>query len=96
MEALFRIVPAGTKVRVIDQPYKTGWRHGVLYLEAHAPALVQAGEPTPAEGRFVEQVLKDAVASHPTYEIDWDSVDLLNLQPRGVAVPIPPRAAARA
>ena len=34
---LFDAVSVGTPVRIINQPYKAGWYHGVLYFEAHPP-----------------------------------------------------------
>lgn len=38
IESLFRQVPVGTPVRIVNQPQLLGWRDGNLYLEAH-PAL---------------------------------------------------------
>ena len=92
MEALFKMVPVGTKVRVIDQPYKTGWKGGVLYLEVHTPALQDSGEPTPAEKPFAEQAIKDALARRPNYDVDWDSIDMLLGKPQGMPIAVPPRA----
>ena len=34
---LFPLVPEGTQVRIINQPYVAGWLKGQLYLEAHQP-----------------------------------------------------------
>lgn len=45
IEALFRAVPVGTPVRVVDQPFKAGWQQGRLYLEVH---------PTQAEADAIE------------------------------------------
>ncbi|THB69139.1 MAG: hypothetical protein D6B28_11890 [Gammaproteobacteria bacterium] len=35
IEYFFNIVPKGTKVRIINAPYKAGWLMDQLYLEAH-------------------------------------------------------------
>ncbi len=35
IEYFFKIVPKGTKVRIINAPYKAGWMLDQLYLEAH-------------------------------------------------------------
>ncbi len=35
IEELFEYIEVGDKVNVIDQPVKTGWSGGVLYLEVH-------------------------------------------------------------
>ncbi|MGD8589853.1 MAG: L,D-transpeptidase family protein [Chromatiales bacterium] len=41
IEQFFQIVPVGTPVRIINQPYKAGWRNGELYVEAHRPLTEQ-------------------------------------------------------
>lgn len=43
--ALAKIVPVGTSVRIINEPYKFGIRGGKIYLEAHTP-LDDHGEPS--------------------------------------------------
>ena len=43
--ALAKIVPVGTSVRIINEPYKFGIRGGKIYLEAHTP-LDDNGEPS--------------------------------------------------
>lgn len=35
VEYLFDILPVGTTVRLINQPFKAGWHAGLLYFEAH-------------------------------------------------------------
>ncbi|SDS44219.1 L,D-transpeptidase family protein [Pseudomonas oryzae] len=42
---LAKMVPVGTPVRIINQPYKFGVAGGKVYLEAHTP-LNDAGEPS--------------------------------------------------
>ena len=42
---LAKMVPVGTPVRIINQPYKFGVADGKVYLEAHTP-LNDAGEPS--------------------------------------------------
>lgn len=37
IEKLFKEVPVGTPVRIVNQPYLAGWLHGMLYLQAYAP-----------------------------------------------------------
>ena len=38
IEALYSMVPSGTRVQIVDQPIKLGWDESGLYLESH-PAL---------------------------------------------------------
>ena len=37
IEALFEQVATGTPVQIVNQPVKTGWHQGVLYIEVHPP-----------------------------------------------------------
>lgn len=41
IEPLFRMVSIGTKVLIINKPYKAGWLGKKLYLEAHMPLFEQ-------------------------------------------------------
>ena len=42
IEALYKTVPVGTAVNIVNQPVKIGWTaDGTLYLEAH-PALMES------------------------------------------------------
>lgn len=41
IEILYNLVEVGTKVIIINQPYKAGWMGKKLYLEAHMPLFEQ-------------------------------------------------------
>ena len=64
IEALFKTVPVGTAVNIVNQPVKLGWTaDGTLYLEAH-PALHESsvdGEDVVAEAVVAEAVAAEAV-----------------------------------
>ena len=68
--ALFPLVPAGTKVRLITEPVKVAWVQGQLLLEVHPPV--------DAEGQSIEpdlQVLEpllDQELGNDTAAIHWD------------------------
>ena len=83
IETLFREVPKGTPVRIIDQPYKAGWRDGVLYLESHPPL---DGQPvrnfTPAVRTVVRALRGRSV------QIDWERVQRVAEDARGIPAPI--------
>lgn len=89
MEALFKRVPVNTPVRVVNQPYKTGWKNGILYVEAHPNG-------TPPDLAAIREPLVLAVQNKPDYAIDWNWVESLTLQPRGVPVPVPRQSEVRA
>ncbi len=86
IEKLFQQVKIGTRVEIINQPYKVGAREGILYLEAH-PYLEEDAERfknniTPIVELIIEQTREDE------YDIDWDIVRQVNAAPNGVPVAI--------
>lgn len=90
-ESLFSQVPVGTKVRIINQPYKTAWRKGVLYVEAHP----NVGDDDPPDFAGLEAELKRAVRRRAGYGIDWQWVQNVALFPRGVPLPVPTTGSTR-
>lgn len=72
IEALFKAVKIGTQVHVINEPYKIGWIHEKLYLEAHLPLQEQQAEL--ADLIPVAQLI--LTATHEDKDaVDWDKVD---------------------
>jgi len=51
IEALFKVVPIGTPVTIVNQPYKLGWTPEGLYLEAHPPLAKDAPKTTDEPSR---------------------------------------------
>jgi L,D-transpeptidase ErfK/SrfK len=98
-EELFPLVEPGTAVHVVDQPIKTGWRAGELYLEVHpgqpdADAVESGGRPSSPAPSGVEERVAEAAGSD-VERIDWYAVGLAALARRGVPVRVTlaPRAA---
>jgi L,D-transpeptidase ErfK/SrfK len=90
-ERLYREVPAGTAVRVIDQPVKLGWRQGVLYLEVHptqsqADELEQTGRMTDAPVPDLHDDVSRAAAGQS--QIDWAAVERAARERSGIPVRI--------
>jgi L,D-transpeptidase ErfK/SrfK len=70
IQALFEMVPVGTKVTIVNEPLKVAWVDGELLLEAHPPvdAMGQAHEPDVDQfSQLLQQVVGDA-----TVAIHWD------------------------
>ncbi len=91
-ERLYREVPTGTPVLVVDQPVKLGWRDDALYLEIHpsqsqADELEQTGQLTsvPILG-LREEVSR--VAGERVELIDWSAVERAARERSGVPVRI--------
>jgi len=83
---LFPEVPLGTRVRIINEPYLTGWRDGRLYLDAHKPLSEQAAQ----SGKKLV-ALEQALAVKAAYGkvvIDWARARKVANEARGIPVPI--------
>ena len=82
IEALFKMVPPGTAVHIVNQPYKLGWGEAGLYLEAHPPLLeLQAAvewTPTELTRLFV------AATEERRIEVSWDSAERVLQAARGI------------
>ena len=98
IEALYKAVPVGTPVTIVNQPYKLGWTDQGLYLEAHPPLTPDApkatDEPsktdtaevdTPVEGSLTE-LTRAYVAATQTRRADmrWDLAETVIQSARGL------------
>jgi L,D-transpeptidase ErfK/SrfK len=87
--SLFNHVPAGTEVRVVNQPYLAGWEEGALYLQAHKPLEEQAQ----AWGNNLEPMETAVTQAVATFglnpnAIDWGKARRVASLARGIPVPI--------
>lgn len=92
IEKLFAMVPPGTRVRVIDEPYKATWKDDVLYLEAHPP--VDGDGVARVDRKALDRRLRQALARRPAYAVDPEWLEEFIRRPSGIPVPVPdPRTA---
>ena len=100
IEALFKGVPIGTPVTIVNQPYKLGWTAAGLYLEAHPPLAKDApkavvDEPSRAdkaepvnvneEGSLTELTRVYVAATQARRaELRWDLAETVIESARGV------------
>jgi L,D-transpeptidase ErfK/SrfK len=89
IERLYETVPVGTSVRIVNQPYKVGWKEGVLYVEVH-PWL----EGTPAEHlndtTLLNQLVKLHLREYLDYPVDWQAVEQARIEANGIPVAVGP------
>lgn len=78
---LFRDVPVGTPVRIVNQPYKAGWRGDALYLEVHP--LLDDG-PVANLTPLVRALIN--ATRERRANIDWVAVERAAQQARGTPV----------
>ena len=87
IEALFNSVRVGAQVRIINQPYKSGWSNGMLYLEAHSRFDADQDSSndsfTPAIRKIVAEVPETL-----SQEVDWETVRATLLRSNGIPIPV--------
>jgi L,D-transpeptidase ErfK/SrfK len=85
IEALFRKVPVGTRVRIVDEPVLAGWADGELYLEVHPPlddARDLAADAEKAIAAAIERAGGADVA------LDREAIDRVVAERRGIPFPV--------
>jgi L,D-transpeptidase ErfK/SrfK len=107
IEALYKTVPVGTSVNIVNQAVKIGWTaDGTLYLEAH-PALMEsdvdgenvagAADATPIQESPLTSLMRAYIAAtdERRVELDWDAAERVAQFGSGVpeAVSVPGSAA---
>ena len=88
---LFDLIPIGTKVTVVNQPYMFGWHDGKLYLQAYAVMEDDKRDWSKNRKRLLDRMLAPKLRQRITdhdQEIDWNEVGDLAHTPRGVPVPV--------
>jgi L,D-transpeptidase ErfK/SrfK len=87
----FDLLPIGTKVTVVNQPYVFGWRDGTLYLQAYTVMEDDSRDWSKNRQRLLTHLLnpklQKKISAHDK-EIDWQRLGDLAHTPRAVPVPI--------
>jgi L,D-transpeptidase ErfK/SrfK len=91
IEQFFNMVPVGTQVRVVNQPFLFGWGNGQLYLQPLDVLEDDARDWSKAQrallGKSLSPALQQQLKTHHQ-QIDWDQVAALTHSPRGIPVPV--------
>src|SRR6202167_4235402 len=87
----FDLIPIGTKVTIVNQPYLFGWRDGTLYLQAYAVMEDDSRDWNKNHKRLqailLSPKLRHRAADHES-EIDWQRVGDMAHAPRAIPVPV--------
>lgn len=88
---LYDMVPIGTEVRVVNQPFVFGWHRGDLYLQAFGPLAGDQRNWKTGARELLEQAMgpqmqKELQARNE--QVRWDLVMQLVRDPRGIPVAI--------
>ncbi|MGC8517759.1 MAG: L,D-transpeptidase family protein [Steroidobacteraceae bacterium] len=90
IKQLFRQVPNGTQVRVVNQPYLFGWKHGRLYMQAYGP-LQDDKRPWKTNATLLDRMLTHHLIhrlASARERIDWKRVRALVATPKVVPLPV--------
>ncbi len=82
IKKLFNMVSVGTTVRVMNQPYKAGWKGQQLYLEAHLPLDEEQGIYNETLSSVVSIVEQEA--QRPPTAVNWSAVRDISAQTTGI------------
>ena len=83
IKALYKQVPLGTQVTIINQPVKVGILKGQVYFEAHSPLREDRLQYAAGYGPLSRTVLQ-TIGNHQTAKIDWTQVQFLAQKQTGV------------
>jgi L,D-transpeptidase ErfK/SrfK len=85
--SLYEMVPKGTPVHIVEQPYLAGWHGDRLMFSAHVP-LEETGGDWLAALELIDRRVQDAPEGVGPVEIDWRRVARIAREGKGVAYPI--------
>ena len=91
IEQFFNMIPVGTEVRVVNQPFLFGWANGQLYLQPLDVLEDDQRDWNKAQRKLLGKSLTPALLQQLKtnhQQIDWDRVASLTHDPRGIAVPV--------
>lgn len=88
---LFEMVPLGTSVRVVNQPFVFGWHEGQLYLQAYDVLEDDPRDWKRAQKKLLSKSLAERIQKQLKQRqetVDWEAISKLAHEPRGIPVPI--------
>ncbi len=88
---MYDLMPIGTQVTVVNQPFLFGWHHAQLSFQAYVVMEDDRRDWSKNRQRLLDKLLapklRQRIKAH-AQEIDWDEVGEIAHTPRGVPVPV--------
>ena len=81
--ALFQMVPVGTPVTIVNEPFKAGWLDGHLYFEAVQPLTEQREKLGTDLSTLWVKAIDQAIAGTHT-QVNWNKAGMLAKQQSGI------------
>jgi L,D-transpeptidase ErfK/SrfK len=88
---LYSLVPVGTPVRAVNQPFVFGWHRGDLYMQAFGPLEGDQRDWQTATRKLLEQAMGPGIQKElgeRNEQVRWDLVLQLARDPQGIPVAI--------
>lgn len=85
IETLYGMVPLGTQVTIVNQPYKWGWVDGELMIEVHPP--LQEDAVLAPSLTDLTRLIVEATRAKP-FAIDWIGAERTWREARGIPTPV--------
>jgi L,D-transpeptidase ErfK/SrfK len=82
IKALFNRVPTGTRVNIVNQPYKIGYANKRLYLEAHPTPIEYKSKQQTYEAKM-KRLIKQYAKKH-NVNVNWKQVKRIAFEKRGI------------
>ena len=85
------MVPVGTAVRVVNQPFVFGWHNGQLYMQPYDVLEDDTRDWQKAPRKLLSTSLATTLQQQlkmQHQQINWDTVSGLTRSPRGIPVPV--------
>lgn len=89
IEKFFGMIPVGTKVTVVNQPFLFGWHDDQLYLQTYDVLEDDKRDWKKSQQKLIAKTLTARIQKELKdrgQELDWPAVDALSHDPRGVPV----------
>lgn len=97
IEELFKMVAVDTPVRIVNQPQKTGWAGGQLYVEVHPPLdATDAGVFAPDRTALARLVANAVRTRGAGLVVEWQRAENAFEEARGIPVAVTVAGAAGA
>ncbi len=88
---LYDMIPVGTQVRVVNQPFVFGWHQGQLYMQPYDVLEDDSRNWKNASRKLMSKALtvslQKELKAH-NEQVNWDVVNSLSREPRGLPVPV--------
>jgi L,D-transpeptidase ErfK/SrfK len=91
IEKFFAMIPLGTPVRVVNQPFLFGWHEDQLYLQAYTVLEDDKRDWKNAQQKLLSKSFAQRIQNELEQrgeKVDWERVAALAHEPRGVPVAI--------